>query len=534
MFKILVVDDDLLVRTNIKLLLQNISSEFVVCGEAIDGVSALEQIPVLSPHILFTDMRMPNMDGLELCQKVREQYPEIKLIALSNYDDYNYVRGALKNGAVDYLLKHKLNEEYLTHLLKDLKQKMNTKNSSKALPESSLIVLREKFVLDLLGRVYLSGKDIETHIKMLGIRLELTNVLPILLSVDDYAKMEYQSGIDQLNIQNFSICNIGNEILSQYPTGLLAHIERGTYCILVSFANIPSQAQVKETVNSLLLQLSSNYKNYLNISTSFCVGELTGHIINIGQAYNKALETMQLKFYAGKQSILHSENFVNLPKRLSGLDYSVEKTLISLITRGNYDDTKSIISNLFQDMIEKKENISNVQMSCTDFLSIITRISKKYNLDLSQIIAHKAPPDQIFAQLNTLTEIREWFLDCFKNICDQINLQMPGDSNYVKTAIAYINRDYSRQISQQSIADEMGISSGYLSTIFKAETGQGFADYLNSVRISTAVHMLEHGEMNLHKIAQACGFQDYAYFFKVFKKRMGTTPKTYIKMIISN
>jgi two-component system response regulator YesN len=114
-----------------------------------------------------------------------------------------------------------------------------------------------------------------------------------------------------------------------------------------------------------------------------------------------------------------------------------------------------------------------------------------------------------------------------------MRLQIPGDSSYVKSAIAYMNRDYSKSISLQSVADEIGISMGYLSTIFKTETGQGFADYLNSLRISSAIHLLELGERDFHQIAKKCGFQDYAYFFKVFKKRMGITPKNYLRTQLS-
>lgn len=529
MYNILIVDDEILVRTHIKLLLQNLSDEFTVCGEATDGITALEKIPYTHPHIIFSDMRMPNMNGLELCQKVREQYPEILLIALSNYDDYTYVRGTLKNGALDYVLKHKLSEDYFLSLLTELKKKLNTQNSSKTFPDRTLYALREKFVTDLLGEAFRSEKDIEANIRILGISLELTHLIPIILSIDDYARMEHKNSFNQRNLLNFSICNIGNEILSQYPTGILTHIERGTYCILLSFAHEASQAKIEETINALLHQLTSNYKNYLNISVSFCVGETTEHIMNISHSYTKAMETMGLTFYSGRQSILRSRPVTKATVNLSGLDYSVEKNLLSQVSKGNYEKAEEIIQKSFQDMVNQKETRSNVQMKCTDLLSIITRVSKKNQLDLNKIIADKISPDQIFIQFNTLAQLSEWFLDCFSNMCNEIRLQMPGDSNYVKSAIAYMNRDYSKPISLQSIADEIGISIGYLSTIFKNETGQGFTNYLNSLRISSAIHMMELGERDFHKVAKACGFQDYAYFFKVFKKRMGITPKTYLK-----
>lgn len=533
MYNILIVDDELLVRTNIKLLLQNSTQEFTVCGEASDGISALDKIPLTHPHIIFSDMRMPNMDGLELCQKVTESYPDILFVALSNYDDYNYVRGTLKNGATDYVLKHKLSGDYLLSLLNDLKKSLKTHNNSKAFPDRTISALREKFVTDLLGKAFLSKKDIEANILSLGISLSLTQVMPIILSVDDYGKIEHQDSFYQRNILSFSICNIGNELLSNYPSGIMAHVERETYCILISFAHESSQAKIEETISKLLNQLSTNYRNFLNISVSFCVGERTNHILDISQSYTKALETMRMTFYSGRQSILRSSTVTNASDTLSGLDYAIEKTLLDLVLKGEYQKTEEIIRKLFQDMIDLKETRSNVQMKCADLLSIITRISKKYHLDLNRIITDKVSPDQLFTQLTTLTQLCGWFLHCFSNMCKEMRLQIPGDSSYVKSAIAYMNRDYSKSISLQSVAGDIGISMGYLSTIFKTETGQGFTDYLNYLRISSAIHMLELGERDFHKIAEECGFQDYAYFFKVFKKRTGITPKNYLRTKLS-
>ncbi len=306
MYNILIVDDELLVRTNIKLLLQNSTQEFTVCGEASDGISALDKIPLTHPHIIFSDMRMPNMDGLELCQKVTEAYPDILFVALSNYDDYNYVRGTLKNGATDYVLKHKLSGDYLLSLLNDLKKSLKTHNNSKAFPDRTISALREKFVTDLLGKAFLSKKDIEANILSLGISLSLTQVMPIILSVDDYGKIEHQDSFYQRNILSFSICNIGNELLSNYPSGILAHVERETYCILISFAHESSQAKIEETISKLLNQLSTNYRNFLNISVSFCVGERPSHILDISQSYDLLFrKTIHLKVQYCHQCFRH-------------------------------------------------------------------------------------------------------------------------------------------------------------------------------------------------------------------------------------
>ena len=109
---VMIVDDEVLTRTNVKYILEaeipayTGTTSYMLCGEAGSGAEALEKLPVCRPDIVLSDMRMPGMNGLELCETLHKQYPHIQFIALSNYDDYEYVRGTLQNGAVDYLLKH--------------------------------------------------------------------------------------------------------------------------------------------------------------------------------------------------------------------------------------------------------------------------------------------------------------------------------------------------------------------------------------------------------------------------------------------
>ena len=118
---VMIVDDEVLTRTNVKYILEaeipayTGTTSYMLCGEAGSGAEALEKLPVCRPDIVLSDMRMPGMNGLELCETLHKQYPHIQFIALSNYDDYEYVRGTLQNGAVDYLLKHHL---YAKHLIK--------------------------------------------------------------------------------------------------------------------------------------------------------------------------------------------------------------------------------------------------------------------------------------------------------------------------------------------------------------------------------------------------------------------------------
>lgn len=532
MYRILLVDDELLVRTNLKLLLQNFPQELAVCGEVSDGSAALQQVEVLQPDIIISDIRMPKMNGMELCKSIKLRYPNIIFIALSNYDDYEYVRGSLKNGAIDYLLKHKLNHDTISSMIYNIKQNTPQTNLSsvKNHTQNTLNTLRNKFVINLLSHMFLLESDIIANMKMLDINLDTRKVIPIILFIDNYSQILKKYDLKSQSVLEFSILNIGNEILSQFSNGILAHVENENYCILLSFADVASHAKIEETIYLILQQISVNLKSYINISTSYSIGNICPVIDKVEQSYEKAKKALQLRFYSGNHSILHSDDLIESKEPLSGLDFQIERNLLTYTAGGDFNKISDILDTVFLDIQNKKQSISNAQMIFTDLISILTRMAKEKNISLDILFNRRVQPSQMLTQLTTLSQIKDWFIQSFQSLCQQIQVQLPGDSEYVRKTIGLINKDYSKPISQQTIADKIGISSGYLSTIFKLETGQGFSDYLNSVRISMATRMLDQGETDLHKVTIDCGFQDYSYFFKVFKKKLKLTPKEYLKV----
>ncbi|MFA9377604.1 MAG: response regulator [Lachnotalea sp.] len=527
MIKVLLVDDELLVRTNIKLMLHPFSELINICGEASNGKEAILLLQTLQPDIILSDMVMPIMNGLELCELVNRNHPGISFIALSNYDDFELVRGTLKNGGVDYLLKHQINAESLSKLLFKIKKFDKDITKTISYNENSINTLRKKFILDLLSNLFFMKNDIFNHIKSLYIRLDMTQVRPIIVRIDNYSQIFHSKNTKKEQILEFSITNIGNEILHQYPTGVLTHLDNAFYCILISFASIHSESQISETTSSIIRQISSNLKTYLNITTSYSIGKICSKIEDISVAYENARQNLKFTFYTGNESILSETISSSASEPLQGLDIDMEKRIFSAFTSTNNTQLLEYLDTIFEDITHRQLGLKNAQMIITDLISIVTRMCKEKNIPLHCVFKDDIPPLEILTQLTTIKQVYHWIYELFCELSMQLSTQEIGDSVYVRKALAYINANYSKPISLQIVAEEIGISNGYLSKIFKNETTQGFSDYLNSLRISVATKMINYGETDLHKIAKSCGFQDYAYFFRVFRKKMNMTPTEY-------
>lgn len=523
--KVLLVDDELLVRTNIKLMLQAYSDHIAICGEASNGQEALGLISTCHPDVILSDMVMSPVNGLELCEKVHKDYPNIRFIALSNYDDFDLVRGTLKNGGIDYLLKHQLNPTFLYQVLSKLEPTIKKSTNDIVHNGNSIIALQKKFVLDLIGNMFITSKDIHYNLKTLSINVDTTKVRPILMRIDNYLHVTQNKETKRKHIIEFSVTNIGNEILGQYHSGILTHLENEYYCILISFETIYSEAEMAEITNSTIRQLSSNLKTYLNIITSYSIGEICNNIVDIPEAYETARLNLKNTFYTGNASILRNDSCYPIMKdSLQGLSLNTERELTASIDTLDIDQMQYIIHSIFGNILDQHLSLKNAQMIFSDLIGFVIRISKKKGIPLDSIFNDDFSPFELLSHMSSINQVRSWFLEIYSNLYKQLETQLSGDSVYVKNAISYINTNYSKPISLQIVSDEIGISSGYLSTIFKKETEQGFNDYLNSLRISMSTKMIDYGEIDLHRISTQCGFQDYAYFFRVFKKKMNMTP----------
>lgn len=131
-----------------------LASMFRVVGEASDGKEALALIHVSQPDIVISDIRMPHMDGLELQRRIKKSYPNIKMIMLSGYDDFDYVRQALKNGAVDYILKHKLDAHTLADTLRMAQNQLGKPVELNL--SGNIFALKRDFVMKLISGCYMS------------------------------------------------------------------------------------------------------------------------------------------------------------------------------------------------------------------------------------------------------------------------------------------------------------------------------------------------------------------------------------------
>lgn len=531
---IMLVDDEVLTRTNIKYMIETEiaalpdAGAFVLCGEAADGAEALEKLPLCKPDIILSDMRMPGMDGLELCKVLRSKHPDLPFIALSNYDDYEYVRGTLQHGAIDYILKHQLSAKgLLCAFRKAQAQSQQAEAPLAQLSGNSTAVLRREFLLHLLTGFYTESAEVENRLRTLELPLATTRVLPVAMCINDYKSTTLRNS----DLITYSIVNIVSEILSDQKNGAICHIELGDYALLLAFSDTFSENVLTNTLRATLSRIRTCMTNFLNLSVSFSVGSLCNSFGQIPQAFQAASEQLRNRFYEQPGSIVQTTEAKSTIDILNYFNAEKETSLTLLVQNSDFNGARQIIDDLFGQIRSTRPALPVAQMIFTDLLGVLNRICKQQSLDMQDIYTDEILPEKHLSEFSSLSSVHSWFSSLFERLCTALQARSAQPTSlYVKQATAYIHSHFQNDISLSSTAQKINVSHVYLSRLFKQELEIGFSEYLMQVRIKRAQALLRQGKLTLRQVAHTCGFGDYTYFLKAFKKQTGSTPTEYQRL----
>lgn len=534
LLKVLIVDDDIVTRTSLSTMLDWEKQGFALAGGAVNGEHAIRMIENNLPDIVITDMSMPIMDGIVLIEYLERKYSNIRIIALSGYDDFDYVRQSMKKGAVDYLLKHKLTPGLLLAALDAARQQIRHKQEEQADRHhtkeqlaSAKEILTQEFILQLVTGEIKETEKITRGLRRLDINLDTKNLVVVAVEIDDYSLLADAYPVNERNKLLRTFLEIARGMLNEYGKSVIAAVSEGAFVILFSFGDINSGAYIHNHVTSALERIKTGIWKYLNITASFGISNPCGHIPELSGFYMEAQKALKERFYEGKNRLLRQSTAERNNQSNYTLDLQDEKNLTLLIKSFEKQAIHAYVENLFREIQNEKVDYNAVRMIAAELFNIATRIAREAGINISVLSGDI--PFKMLQKYDTASDIKILILNIYDRLVDLLKASIPQKaySEITKKAVAYIHANYSKSFSLNDVAEHAGVNSSYLSHIFKGETGKGFVEYINSVRIEKARTLIENGNMGLKAIVKELGFSGYNYFFKVFKEFVGMTPLEY-------
>lgn len=537
MYKVLIADDEIKICKLIKCLVDWQSKDMEVIGVVHNGKEALEIVKSDKPDIIITDIRMPELDGLELIQELKAAQPDISFVIISGYRQFEYARKALQFGAEDYLLKPIKEHELNRVLDRIIMQKNNQRkvedehNQLKEISQEQIKKMQEVFVCDLV-----KGSIPDANLNEKFLKEEYYSLFPYSRFCLIGIKLDFESGrVKSTEMEEFLKKRIGAivdnnlEFLDEivFRNAVIDHIFYSFWNFAPDMERL-LRHESRHIISDIRNTCSSEHLSvHVTIGMSAVVEEykaLTGLNLQVKKAIENRLVKGVDKIidYEKQELILDVNYYLNLPWRKKLLDCiesrnqdRILQTLEDLNLKlkfGQINDG-SLLYAIWREVIEV------VLLGCRNCFegNQMEQIKQEIVSSLEECYYQEMLEKQFIGKIMQLIE-------------KSIIVQKEKDKKPIQEAKHYIQLYYKEALTLEEVGGYVGLNPVYFSSLFKQEEGVSFLEYLTIVRMKKAKELLMDCDKTMREIADSVGYQDEKYFSRAFKKTVGLTPSEYRKI----
>jgi two-component system response regulator YesN len=525
LIKILVVDDEVLERRALSKMIHQSSVDVTVIGEAANGRLAIEMAKKHRPDIIFMDIKMPGVDGVEAVKEIKKFAPEIRFIMVSAFNTFEYAKEVMQQGVKEYILKPSKKEDILASLervaaeiCEERLQKEEHENLRESLNKAVSIAQKEWVSSLLLNQV----QDItfDAWGELLGVEITSGFIMLFYLEANDgeltqAVKQTWYTWLkDTLKseVETHEIF-VGPMTESQVPVLFLCK---------KTDEKILFKANAQMIIESILRKFQLNsFQGALKVSVGLPYNEAA----ELNQSYHDAVGSMQmlLKNPTRKYSISDKLSTTEMPVVSNLLE--IEKKLLEAVRQGDVNQVLYIFDS-FVARNAADENLKTAAKAFDELFVLITRMLHDLGVSYQQTpVLNEAEDDTRMIEkaksylISVVTHVQVWRNDHAKSMLHK--------------AKEFIEANYADSITLETVAEYVELSPFYFSKLFKDRFGMTFIDYLTEIRINHAKTEMENPAKSLKEICYSVGYRDPNYFSRVFKKQTGLSPTEYRKGIVS-
>jgi two-component system response regulator YesN len=524
MIRLMIVDDEEEIRQGIKNTIEWEANGVQICDTAENGKEAVEKIDRLQPEIILLDIRMPVMSGLQVLEHIKACHYSTKSIILSGYDDFAYAQSALKNGASDFLLKPCLPQEILETVLKvkalveEEKGKKELLDGLKTRFHESLPFLKQMYLTKLLKKIQRQKVDFIENSALYKINLENRDISAALIRIDEFSAFAAQNSYEDAELYKFAIWNIADEILGAKLKCEIFQL----YDDIVALINGRDRCEL----SGLLNEVKDNILKHLGLSISIGLGSACESIDTVYLSYDEAVKAIDFAFFAGPNSITEYEDIKELISYESAYPIHEETELLNSIKSGKSSELEENIEAFFKGLSRANYSKDVLLKSGMALLMSIYHLGIEKSIDPEEVFGNMQTTISDFLKLNSLASVKAKLYQLAYTSCEKLN-NKKSSNKVVEKALQFISNNYNKDISLETVANEVFITPSYLSLLFKQTMAENFIDYLHKVRIEKACELLKNLRYKTYEVASMVGYNDVKYFSQLFKKYTSMTPSEY-------
>lgn len=501
MYKVLIVDDEPFIIEGLHYIVDWSSFGLSIAMQAENGADALRLLSASPVDLLITDISMPVMNGLTLIQEARQLNPKLKVIILSGFNEFDYLKQAMKLGIENYLLKP-INVDELEMTLRNTVNKLKLEQSTERYEAMGIQILKDNTLYRWLSG-QIAAREFEERAHLMEIPLNQ----PVIGVAVIRFEFEQDERIDE--IQRTLGCEY---TLFRDPDG-----------DVVIIAALQDDQEDRDRFTHALHNQAARFSSK-RIPAFIGVGRIGSNPSEAAASYYEAKKALEYFMIYPEERIIQYPDLA-AKRRCSDREFPFdwEDYAKFLMTQ----ETEQLVSKIKTDFesVQHEEGVTPEGLK-NAALEIVIRF--KMELKNTRSLAASDIYETGLRKVLNSTTFSE-LVSSLQQVARETSLLLQKDSRnpIINQVIGYIHDHFAEEMSLKMLAQIYHIHPVYLGQLFHKETGETFAEYINKFRVEKAKEQLKRTNLKVQEIARNVGYWETGYFYKQFRKYVGISPKDY-------
>lgn len=512
MFNILITDDEQIVNDSLSFIINKNFEQVTRVFTALSGSQAIEIAMKEDIDIIFLDINMPGLSGLETANCIKKLKPDTVIIILSAFDQFQYAQEAMNFGVFKYITKP-VNRNTIVETVREAMDLVD-KNKGQA------------------------NKDQELHKKLDMVSPMIENDF-IYACIFNNDKSNLDSYLDYFNLKGnpwvfacFEFPNINSE--NQYKTYLKIHdlLNTDQRCLVSSFmmnriviffplfsispSDEEMQKQIKKAYTSLCYNISAGIKAGIS--------KITIDMDQLQSSYKEALSALNKVSESG--GIIFSGSEISETKKAQYKNSTFKEQILNKMQLGDLNNVKTFLDLYISELISSTLPLDKIKNDLFDLMAAANKSTKEIVKDFYSENFDNA--FGVLSQENDPAMLKDFVQKLLAECTHEIQANKSDYENpTIKKVCDYIDQNLDKEISLEEMADYVSVSPFYLSKLFKDEKGVTFINFITDKRLDKSRELLSKSDLSIKEITAQIGYNDQNYFSRIFKNKFGISPKEY-------
>jgi len=525
MIKILIVDDEPFIRQGLKILINWEEYDYEIVGEAANGIEAIKVLENTHIDLIIADIKMPEMNGIELIEYVREKIStNIKFIVLSGYYEFEYAKKAIKFNVTDYILKP-IQKDELVRVLKSFKEEYIKQEDTYMIEK-----IKDKVIYDRYLNEIIYGKNDSYSLEYVKKYLKFSDGLRYIIIEINYNDEYTKISCDEKRIGQEKFYQSMSEWLDKNYYNVVANMSNYKDCYDIGFIYDKGLAEEQGlSEQEYISKLQLNMKQIQNYEFYIYIGQKVNLVEELALSYKSATIAKLFSEFSNGNNIAYYEERVEKKELSYNIDKQYMDKLIHEIEENNEDEIIKCVDKIYTSFKQCKIDLEIITININYLLFNLINIAMELDSEADQQEVMKYISSVSFEHMvsrGSAKHLENFSLE-FSRYLNQLR------QNTFQGILSHIDKEisehYMEKLSLKYLSEKYYINSAYLGQVFKKQYNVSFKDYLNGYRIEKAADLLRRSDDKIYKIAEKVGYNNTDYFINKFVQLKEKTPLQYRK-----